>query len=307
MTTLSHRWVIGRGLLGEAVARARSDVPFHRRIDWSEALRSLADLSAATTEFTRRAGPLEIYWCAGKGVTSTTEQALKEEVSVFEQFLEQLAMCSPEVRSRLVLFVASSVGGVYAGCTDAPFDETTHPVPASPYGHAKLAIERVASERGKQGGWRTVIGRLTNLYGPGQDLTKGQGLISTLANSAITQQPATIYVSLDTLRDYIFEDDAASIISACVARMHERAAGATVVKIVGSGRAVSVGAVVAEMTRLHRRRGFSLLGQGPSAGQALDLRVASQVWTDLDALAGTTLPEGLGRVLRARLQTLTTS
>lgn len=55
-------------------------------------------------------------------------------------------------------------------------------------------MERLASAYGETHGWRTVIGRLTNLYGPGQDLSKGQGLISTLVNSAITLQPATIYV-----------------------------------------------------------------------------------------------------------------
>ncbi len=75
-------------------------------------------------------------------------------------------------------------------------------------------------------------------------------------------------------------------------------------KIVGTGRAVSVGAIIGELRRLRRRAGFALVAQSGAAGQSPDLRVESEVWTDLDALVGTSLPEGLDRVLRARLDQL---
>ena len=54
-----------------------------------------------------------------------------------------------------------------------------------------------------------MIGRFSNLYGPGQNLGKLQGLISRLALSAVTRQPINIFVPLDTIRDYVYVDDAA--------------------------------------------------------------------------------------------------
>ena len=300
----ARRWVIGRGLLGEAVARARPDAPYRAAIRWADPTTAATDLAHAVEAFVATPGPLEIYWCAGRGVTSTPREALFTEVEVFESFLRALAACPSEVRDRLVLFVATSVGGAYGAIPGAPHRESGPTAPSSAYGEAKLAMERAATAYAGTHGWRTVIGRLTNLYGPGQDLAKGQGLISTLIDSAVTAQPARIYVALDTLRDYIFEDDAAAVISAAASRAAGLAPGSTVVKIVGTGRAVSVGAIIGELRRLRRRAGFALVAQSGAAGQSPDLRVESEVWTDLDALVGTSLPEGLDRVLRARLDQL---
>jgi UDP-glucose 4-epimerase len=73
------------------------------------------------------------------------------------------------------------------------------------------------------------------------------------------------------------------------------------VKLIGSMRAVSIGALLSELTRLRRRRGSIVLGGGDARGQSLDLRIRSEVWTDLDGLARTSLPEGLSRVFQAQL------
>jgi UDP-glucose 4-epimerase len=64
---------------------------------------------------------------------------------------------------------------------------------------------------------------------------------------------------------------------------------------------VSIGALLSELSRLRRRRGPVVLGGGDARGQALDLRIRSEVWTDLDGLVRTTLPEGLSRVYQAQL------
>ena len=57
-----------------------------------------------------------------------------------------------------------------------------------------------------------VIGRIANLYGPGQDPTKAQGLVSQLCRAHLERRPTSIYVSLDTARDYLFVDDAARLV-----------------------------------------------------------------------------------------------
>jgi UDP-glucose 4-epimerase len=299
------RWVIGRGLLGRSIAAARPDETFWIPVRWDDPVEAVADLRAGMREFSQQPGELEIYWCAGKGVTSTSEHLLAQEVGVFEEALRAATELPAPVRARLRVFLASSVGGAYAGASAPPFTESTPVAPLSPYGRAKLTMEALLREATDAGGWRSLVGRITNIYGPGQNLAKAQGLISVLMAGQLTGRPVSVYVPLDTLRDYIFESDCAAIIDAGVRRLDVVASGTTVTKIIGTMRAVSIGAILGEIARMRRRHGGVILGGGDSAGQAIDLRVRSEVWPDLDSLARTTLPEGLARIQAAQLASLT--
>lgn len=297
------RWVIGRGLLGSAVVDASNSAVLGQPITWqdpnlahSDLVRGLELLSTSAT------GRMEIFWCAGRGVTSTPAAQLALEISTFQRFLDAILGLPDDIRARLSVFLASSVGGAYAGSSDPPFDESTPTAPLSDYGRAKLAMEQSLALATERGGWRSFISRITNLYGAGQDMTKGQGLLSVLVASYVTRRPASIYVPLDTLRDYIYADDCARVVLAGTGRVAGEPRGTTVVKIVGAMAAQSVGAILGETRRLNAgRRAPVILGQGSHTGQALDLRVRSQVWTDLDALVRTTLPEGLHRLHAAQL------
>jgi len=299
-----RRWIIGRGLLGRAVARSRADEPFTAPVPWDDPAAAVAALSEALTRFVDASGsdPLEIFWTAGKAVTSTPIERVMVEVDVFRGFLGALGALPEAVRDRVTVILASSVGGAYAAALEPPFTEATPVAPGSPYGEGKLAMEAALREATEAGRWRAAIARITNLYGPGQDMSKGQGLISVLVRAHLTDTAAAIYVPLDTLRDYVYEDDAARILSAMATRAADTAPGTTTLKIVGRGGAVSIGALISELNRLRRRRGTIMLGGGGDArGQSLDLRVRSRVWPDLDGLARTTLPEGLSRIFQAQL------
>lgn len=297
------RWVIGRGLLGAAVSAASSSPVLEQPVRWDDPASAHTDLAHGLNRLLAASdGPLQVLWCAGKGVTSTPEAALQAELVTFTDFIGLLSALGERDRSRLSVFLASSVGGAYAGSPSPPFTESTPPVPLSAYGRTKLAMERALTEATRQGGWRAFIARITNLFGAGQDMSKGQGLLSVLVASYITRRPPTIFVSLDTLRDYILTDDCARVILAGTQRAAELDTGTTALKIVGAMNAQSVGAILGENRRLNAgRRAPVILGPGPAAGQALDLRVRSEVWTDLDALVQTTLPEGLHRLHLAQL------
>lgn len=297
------RWIIGRGLLGSAVVAARPDKPFHAQVDWSDPRLAVRGLRAALTEFAAHVHDedWEIYWCAGRGVTSTPRALMESEAEVFEQFLGSLAGAFGDRVTRGRFFLASSVGGAYAGSDAPPFTEKTETRPLSAYGDVKLRMETALRRAVAEKGLRGVIARVTNLYGPGQDLGKGQGLISVIVESYVTGRPVSIFVSLDTLRDYVYVKDCARVIDACMVRVAGEAQGVTVTKIVGAMNALSVGAIIGEISRLRRKPVPIVLGQGNATGQAQDLRVRSEVWTDLDGLVSTTLPEGLGAIYRAQL------
>jgi UDP-glucose 4-epimerase len=297
----TRRWVIGRGLLGRAVERTRPDDAFSAVMPWADPDRTIEAFHGALAQFADSGARLEIYWCAGRGVTSTPAEQLATEAIVFERALEAVAQQPSDVRSRLTFFLASSVGGAYAGSGTPPFTESTPVAPLSAYGETKLRMERALEDATADGRWRSLVGRITNLYGAGQDLSKPQGLISALVKGHVNGQPTSVYVPLDTLRDYIYEDDCAAVIDAGMRRVADEAPGTTVTKLIGAMRAVSIGALLSELSRLRRRRGPVVLGGGDARGQALDLRIRSEVWTDLDGLVRTTLPEGLSRVYQAQL------
>lgn len=274
------------------------------QIRWSEPALAHADLARGLTRLSAaHEGRLEIYWCAGRGVTSTPASELAAEIATFQRFLDALLGMPDQVRRRTAMFLASSVGGAYAGSSAPPFDEATPAAPLSDYGRAKVAMEIDLTRATAQGGWRSFIARITNIYGARQDMTKGQGLLSALVASCITHRPINVYVPLDTLRDYIYADDCGRVVLAGTHRAAGEARGTTVVKVVGAMTAQSVGAILGETRRLNAgRRAPVVLGHGPQLGQALDLRVRSRVWTDLDALVRTTLPEGLHKLHAAQLR-----
>ena len=165
-------------------------------------------------------------------------------------------------------------------------------------------MEDALTQATERTGWRTFSRRITNLYGKAQDASNGQGLISTIARTYVTATPASIYVSLDTLRDYIYVEDCASIVSAGLLRLDTVPAGQTVLKIVGAMTATSIAAIIGEYSRLRRKRPLVVIRAGSAVGQAPDLRVRSIVWTDLDGLVRTTLPEGLALIHAAQVESM---
>ena len=282
--------LVGRGLLGRQVeARLRRSGADVRTVEvpWGRhdaALRALLDAAGTVA---RESRSWRLLWCAGAGVIATPPAELEAEVRLFDAFLGGLP--APPAS----MFLASSAGGLYAGSPDRPpFTERSRVAALSPYGVAKLEMERIA--RGQTArGTRLLVGRIANLYGPGQDLTKPQGLISQLCLAEQTGQALNLHVSLDTLRDYLFVTDAAAMVADAMELLEDQAPGSTVTKIFASGRAHSVAAVVGETTRVFRRRP-RLSTRPAGSAQVRDLRLRSVVWPQVDRLARTPLPAGLG-------------
>lgn len=311
-------WVVGaQGLLGSAVCRelARADRRFvTHAVPWDDPPTAITMLAAAAQGLLAGGGPWRIAWCAGAGVIGTSQRQLDQEIDVLSGFLDELRRSvlpgtgstgtgSMRTRSSGALFVASSAGGVYAGSAEPPFTELTLARSISPYGHAKLAAEQLGAEFCRQSGVPVLIGRLANLYGPGQDLSKPQGLISQLCRSHLTRSPVSIYVSLDTARDYLYVDDAARMAVAALERAE--AAGGLHTKILATGQPTSVAAIVAELRRVTKRRPQIVLGASPNARyQTRDLRFRSVVWPEIDTAVRTTLAAGMAATLESLGQDL---
>lgn len=298
-------WVVGaNGLLGGAVRRelesgSSDDVLVHG-VRWGTSEAS-PDLSAGIDRLFALSGnsPWRVLWCAGSAVTAAKQEDLDRETAVFERFLDDLASRQARSRSTGTLFFASSAGGVYGGSIHGPFTEATAPNSLGPYGTSKLQAERAVRAFSERSGVPSLVGRIANLYGPGQSLAKSQGLISQLCLAVLLAKPISIYVPLDTRRDYLFNADCAAMVVAAsdrLARVEEGDLAHT--KIFASGRSVTVGSVLGEFKQVAGKKLKVIMGNSSAASeQGRDIRLRSTHWTDLDEREMVTLVDGMSRTL----------
>lgn len=324
-TTGPLTWVVGAGgLLGQHVVAAlagRAPVHVAPSVRWAQPDEARAVLADTARSLVRDAGEQQwqVIWCAGAGVTGTSPEALDTEHSMLQTVLEALVEGAGESAGEGALvgpagsagpgergsfFLASSAGGVYAGSGGAPYDEHSPARPLADYGWAKLRLEATVTEWARAHAVAVAIGRIANLYGPGQNLAKPQGLVSQLCAAHLDRRPAMIWVSLDTLRDYLFAPDCAALVLDLMDRLRlerDRTPGAetlVVTKVLATQRAITIGAVIGELRRIFRRRPTIVLGASPTSSlQARDLSLASRVWPELDRRTLTTFPAGVAATL----------
>lgn len=264
-------WVIGSGgLIGSAIASQSTNRFQADSIDW-DAESVVTQLCEQFLEYRKLCQDLhtgwEIYWCAGKATVSSSAEATERELRIFTEFIEFISRQGDLSSGKF--FLTSSAGGIYAGSNNPPFTLQTIPAPISEYGTLKLMQEQCVIEK-LSPLLPVVIGRMSNIYGPGQNLSKLQGLISHLVWSCITRQPTNLFVPLETIRDYLFVKDAAILATTAMAQAHP---GYTI-HILASGEPVTVAELVSLTQSVSRRKVPIALGvHDSSSKQSLDLRL----------------------------------
>jgi UDP-glucose 4-epimerase len=303
---------VGRGgLLGSCLERRIGPGIWHPEhpILWNDSDQLHKSISDAVLGFRNRlaAGSWDswcVCWCAGKGVVGTPANLLDAETASLHFFLNRLGVALDELPIELLgrVFLASSAGGVYGGNLEGPLTEATPPRPISDYGRAKLEQETVLREWARDRSTvSTLVARLSNLYGPAQHLDKPQGLISHMSRCMIFSVPVYIYVPLDTIRDYLFAEDAASRIATGMLRLALEAPRGRqhVIKIYGSGNETTVAGLIGIFRQIAKRQLRVVLGLSPQrAQQPARLQFRSMIWADDPALARTELLDGVNRVYR---------
>jgi UDP-glucose 4-epimerase len=306
-------WVIGKGgLLGSSVARElRTEAfLFDRSFTWSDAARLHDEFRESVSAFALRLSlepgrPWAIVWCAGAGVVATAPSALEAETQTFRHFLELVAS-EPSVRAaRGFVILASSAGGVHGASFVCPISESTAPAPSSAYGRAKLTQEQLLLSwaRAQPVPVSSLIARFSNLYGPGQRLEKPQGLISHMSRCLIHGAPVHVYVSLDTIRDYLFAEDAGRRLLSGLSELVRGApsAGWHVTKLYASEREISIAGLLGVFRQIARRKLRVVSGLHPASTlQPRRLQFRSQIWTE-DAGPQVQLIEGVSRVYHHQL------
>ncbi len=267
----SNTWVIGSGgLLGSAINNTLTGSFPATTIRWGNQEDSATDLEANLAHFSQQLNsdqPWRIIWAAGHATVSSSQEVCEAELKVFDQFTQkaQLTLTSPGK-----FFLASSAGGVYAGSHDPPFTARSVPLPTSAYGNLKLNKERaLVTNFANRSDITTVIGRISNLYGPGQNLGKLQGLISHLILAALTKKTMNVFVPLDTIRDFVFVNDAAHVINTLTTM-----ASPPEIAVIASGEPKSLATVISQVQGVLRIKIPIAYGEhASSSGQVADLRM----------------------------------
>lgn len=207
-------------VLGRRTAPCLTDGVIAHRGDQGniELIRPLLERCSAVVHLAGATIPADTVWQPVSEAESGLLPALR--------FLE-CAQAFPDMRYLLV----SSGGALYGNADFA--SENSALVPSSYYGAGKLALESFFRVFGQRHPDCLTILRPANVYGPGQALRPGFGVIRTLLERARDGGKVVVYGDGSAVRDYLFIDD---MVAACLAAL----AGAAGIYNVGAGVGVTL-------------------------------------------------------------------
>jgi UDP-glucose 4-epimerase len=258
-----HAWVLGSGgMLGSAISKKlnRQSVKVYRYSElfrWNNIEQLRIQFHTALAEFMGHLtsdDQWEIYWAAGKGSMGSNADDLQSETVALEEFLVLLKQKQMLLRLKGLFGFASSAGALYSSCSDFEITELSIVTPETDYAKVKLAQERMLINfLSEIADVKLLLARFSTLYGPGQSSGKQQGLLSHIARCSLRHQPVEIFVPLDTLRDYMFSDDAAltfidSLRALSVDKCKHK------IKIISSERSVTIAEIISTFNRLMQKR-----------------------------------------------------
>lgn len=150
---------------------------------------------------------------------SVADPVLDAEQNIIE-FLRFHGLCR-EIRVKKFIF-ASSGGAIYSNPRSLPTPENDLETPLTPYGVAKLTIEKYLQSFYSLFGLPYVALRLANVYGPLQSPCGEAGVVSIFCKKLLCRETVTIYGDGEQTRDFVYVDD---VVNAFLAAMRSEASG----------------------------------------------------------------------------------
>ncbi|HEB13812.1 MAG TPA: NAD-dependent epimerase/dehydratase family protein [candidate division WWE3 bacterium] len=142
-------------------------------------------------------------------------------------------------------FVFSSTGGaIYGEAKRIPTPESSPANPASPYGLAKLTVEKYLEIWQQLYGLEYIALRYSNVYGPRQRGGAESGVVAIFATKALKGDSIAIYGDGEQTRDYVYIEDA---MGANLAALESKKSG---VYNIGTSMETTVNEVFTEISNL---------------------------------------------------------
>ncbi len=122
--------------------------------------------------------------------------------------LGTLNLLEAAVRNGVRRIIFASTGGAMYGDQDTlPTPETVFPQPVSPYGVAKLAVERYLHAFHAMHGLSAVALRYANVYGPRQNPHGEAGVVAIFSKAILEGRELTVNGDGGQTRDYVYVGD----------------------------------------------------------------------------------------------------
>lgn len=238
--------------------------------------------------------PWAVCWSAGAGVVGTPSSVLDVEYDHLLSALDAMTSAAP-VRSLGRFLLSSSAGGIHASDTDEICTEATTPSPTSAYGEHKLRQEVAVASWAQATEITSLLARISNVYGPGQDMTKPQGFISHLCRAMVRRETFMLTVPSDTVRDFVFSRDVGRKMALWLEGGAPTDREPVSRKLIVSGRSTTLQHVISRVTAISRVPSRIMVSPRPrSKDQPRRTRFRSTALLSLDAaVPWTSLEEGV--------------
>lgn len=220
-------FTLGSGLIGgQVIATLQKSYKIiencRHTIDWQSS-KSITDLLEYL--FTKYNNfNIDIVWSAGKCGFAASDKEMLSEYQVFHDVIEHISQNTQKVSFNFI----SSAGGIYEN--SGYIDDINNISPSRPYAIWKLKQEEILHSYNVP----SRIYRVASVYGFSHRKSRS-GLINTIANNTLTNQPIIVYGNQNTLRDYILHSDIAKHVVANIKRIAKPDT-----QILASGRASSI-------------------------------------------------------------------
>lgn len=155
------------------------------------------------------AGADVVFYLVSSTVPGDDVDVSKELFLNVSQLLQVLEQCEYHKIQKFIFFSSSSV---YGAQLQFPISESSVPLPISAHGIQKLTMEYYIGLFSRRSTVDCKILRLSNPFGPGQNIHGRQGFISIVIGHLKSGTPVSIRGTGEDVRDYIYIDD---VVDAC--------------------------------------------------------------------------------------------
>lgn len=136
------------------------------------------------------------------------------EVDIQQNIIGSINLMNACLHNNIKKFIFLSSGGtVYGIPKTIPIDESHNLNPISYYGIGKLSVEKYLYLYNRLHNLDYIIFRISNAYGPNQNLNKGQGVIGVWLNKILSNNHIELWGEGTVVRDYIYISDIVDIVN----------------------------------------------------------------------------------------------
>lgn len=188
--------------------------------------------------------------------------------------------------------VFASSGGTIYGNYDGSIDECSLLDPKCSYGIMKLTVEKYLSLYSDLHGLKCISLRLSNPYGPGQNINRPQGAVGIFLHKMIQNAPLEIWGDGSVVRDYVYIDDVATAFSAALDyNGHEK------VFNIGSSKGTSLNELLDLLFKLTMSKSTINYSESRTVDVPINILSVERAKDHLGWVPSTSLTEGLGRLV----------